>query len=290
MTSGRATIAAMTALTLAMCLVRDAGAADSGTNGPPAGAGLPLWEAGVFGMVGRLPHYRGADEYRTYVLPLPYAVYRGRILQADREGIRGLFYRGPRIETDLSLNGNPPVDESDRAREGMPELEPLIEMGPAVKIHLLNGPRYERLYVETAARAVVSIDRGDLGSRYEGKRATLGLVFAEARFRPWMMGTRVGVDFADAGYNGYFYDVSEVEALPDRPPYQSRGGYGGCSLSAFLARELTRRVSVSLYGRWDNIAGAVYEDSPLVKRKDNVIAGLAVSWRLAASSRRAEGR
>ncbi len=283
-------MAVMAILALVACLARGAGRPESGTNIPPAAPGLPLWEAGVFGMVGRLPHYRGADEYKVYALPLPYGVYRGKVLQADREGVRGLFYRGPRIETDLSLNGNPPVNDGNHAREGMAELEPLIEMGPAVKIQLLPRQRYERLYVETAARAVVSIDRGDLGSRYEGNRVTIGLALAEARFRPWMMGMRTGIDFADAGYNSYFYDVSDAEALPDRPPYRSGGGYGGWSLSAFLSRQLTRDITASLYGRWDNVDGAVYADSPLVKNRNNVMVGVAMSWRIAASSRRAEGR
>ncbi len=276
---------ALLSLALSACVAWGAGEPESGTNLPPAAPGLPLWEAGVFGMVGRLPLYRGADEYKTYVLPLPYAIYRGEVLQADREGVRGLFYRGPRLETDLSMNGNPPVDDGSKARRDMPELEPLIEVGPAVKFHLYRGMRYPRLHVEAAARAVVSVDRSDLGSRYEGKRVTLGLVLADVRHKPWIMGMRAGVDFADAGYNAYFYDVSEAETLPDRAPYRSKGGYGGCSLSAFLVRTLTPDLSVSLYGRWDNVDGAVYEDSPLVKRENNAVIGLAASWRIAASSR-----
>jgi outer membrane scaffolding protein for murein synthesis (MipA/OmpV family) len=278
------------ALVLFACTAPGAVEPALSTNVPPAAGGLPLWEVGLFGMVGRLPHYRGADEYKVYVLPLPYAIYRGEFLQADREGVRGLFYKGPRIETDLSMNGSPPVDDSSRAREGMPELEPLVEMGPSVKVHLYRGARHPKLYAEAAGRAVISVDRSDLGSRYEGKRASLGVALTEGRFRPWLVGMRVGVDFADAGYNGYFYDVSESEVLPDRARYQSEGGYGGWALSGFLVRELTPALSISLYGRWDNLDGAVYEDSPLVKRENNFVIGTAVIWRIAVSRQRVRNR
>ena len=62
--------------------------------GPDVDAGLnpgvprPLWELGV-GVAGlRLPDYRGSDQSRGYVLPLPYIVYRGTWLKADRDGAR----------------------------------------------------------------------------------------------------------------------------------------------------------------------------------------------------------
>jgi hypothetical protein len=57
---------------------------------PLAGAAeLPLWEVGAGVAVIDFPDYRGADERRVLVLPFPYVVYRGELLQADREGLRG---------------------------------------------------------------------------------------------------------------------------------------------------------------------------------------------------------
>lgn len=40
--------------------------------------------------------------------------------------------------------------------------------------------------------------------------------------------------------------------------------------------------------RYDSLAGAVFEDSPLVKRKDYVAAGFAVTWVLGESTRRVD--
>ena len=49
----------------------------------------PLWEAGLGIGALAFPDYRGSDEVNTYPVPLPYFVYRGKFLKADREGVRG---------------------------------------------------------------------------------------------------------------------------------------------------------------------------------------------------------
>ena len=45
---------------------------------------LPLWEAGVFGGTAATPAYPGSSERSTRTLALPYLIYRGKVLRADR--------------------------------------------------------------------------------------------------------------------------------------------------------------------------------------------------------------
>ena len=52
----------------------------------------PKWEAGAGATGLRLPDYRGSDETREYVFPLPYFVYRGQYMRFDREGLRGVLH------------------------------------------------------------------------------------------------------------------------------------------------------------------------------------------------------
>ena len=59
-----------------------------GSTAAPAG---PLWELGIGAAAVRLPDYRGSDQAHSYLLPLPYVVYRGKILRADRDGARALL-------------------------------------------------------------------------------------------------------------------------------------------------------------------------------------------------------
>jgi len=279
--------------TLALMLLAGAtpgaGELDRDANASPQINWLPQWETGLFGVASRLPDYRGSDEYTVYVLPFPYFIYRGEILQADRDGIRGFFFKGQRIETDISMSGNPPVNSGNRARSGMPYLNPLLEIGPVIKYFFYRGERSSGIDFEAAARGVISIDKDNLAPHYQGKRALLTLVMTGPDTlpgAPWSGGFNVGVDFADHEYNSYFYDVSDAQVLPDRNSYSSGGGYGGLTISGYLIRELTPTLSVSLYGQWDNIDGAIYEDSPLVKTRNNVVLGAAVIWEIAASKHR----
>ena len=67
----------------------------------PAHADAPLWELGL-GLGGlSLPHYRGSDQTHHEVLPVPYAVYRGQIFRATREGARAVLLDSQRVDVDL---------------------------------------------------------------------------------------------------------------------------------------------------------------------------------------------
>ena len=255
----------------------------------PAAQGQPRWELGVSGLGARIPHYLGSDEYRVYAFPLPYGIYRGDHVQVDREGFRGLFYRGPVLETDVSISGNPPVSSGGGARQGMPDLDPLIEFGPAVRLVLFRGERLKALQIEGAVRGCAAVHIDDMHIREAGTHATLGLAaasFTPHPGSPWRSGASTGVEFADRAYDRYFYDVTEEQALPDRPAYRSTSGYGGCYLSGFVMRRLSSALSVSMFARWSHLDGAVYEDSPLVRTRDNVTVAAAIVWKLAESKTR----
>lgn len=246
----------------------------------------PLWEIGVFTGAARLPHYRGSDEYSEYVLPLPYLIYRGEILRADRDGLKGIFWSTDRIETALSFSGSPPPDEDNDARDGMPELGAVLEAGPGIKFYLTDRKVPNPLYVRAGVRAAISVDTDDFGMAYEGIHGDVKLIY---RNRTWLkeqgvfIGLNATVDFANGEYHDYFYRVDSQYARPGRPAYDAEGGYSGFALSANAVKKLTDRWSVGAYYRWDNVSGAVYEDSPLVKTENNHTIGLALIWTILES-------
>lgn len=106
----------------------------------------------------------------------------------------------------------------------------------------------------------------------------------------WTFGGRAGVEFGDRGCYAYFYDVTGGEARPVREAYRTSGGYGGLSVSAYASKILGPRLSWGLYVRWDNLDGAVYADSPLVRTRNNFVAGTALTWTFAESARRVPAR
>lgn len=80
--------------------------------------GKPLWEAGLFVGVARLPHYPGSDEYSLYALPLPYIVYRGERVRATREGLAGVLFSSDRVQSTVSAYGNPPPAVATKPERG----------------------------------------------------------------------------------------------------------------------------------------------------------------------------
>jgi len=248
----------------------------------------PLWEAGLFAGAARMPHYRGSDEYKAYVLPLPYLIYRGEIVRANRDGIKGVFWSTDRLEAALSFSGTPPVDKDNKARRGMPEIGAIVEAGPGVKFFITDRENPNPLYLKAGVRAAISVDTDDLGIAYEGLRGDIKLIYRNhtlLKEQGVSFGLNAGVDFANRDYNETFYSVDPVYATPSRPAYQAAGGYTGFSLSANAVKKLNDRWSVGAYYRWDNLSGTAYVDSPLVKTENNHILGVAIICKLFKSEK-----
>lgn len=272
---------------------------ESGESAPPAAAESPadsgedvaekpLWEFVLFNTVSRIPHYRGADEADWYILPLPYFIYRGEFFQVDRQGVRGIFFRSEYFESDISLFGNPPVEDDNEAREGMPDLDALGEVGPSIKWYFTGRDPLNDLYLRAALRGAFSVSFDDVDLEYEGLHGGFNLIYNNRRMfqdRQIRFGFNIGIDFTDSGYNGYFYDVAEDFVRPDRPAYNADGGYAGFSVGVSGSKRLTDTLSMGVYTRWDNIEGAAFEDSPLVKQKNNIFFGAVLTWRIAASKK-----
>jgi outer membrane protein len=249
---------------------------------PPNAIGeeKPLWEVGAGLALLHMPDYRGSDEIRHYLLPYPYLVYRGDILKVEKERIAGRIFKTDRLLLDVSLFGNVPVNSSNNAaRSGMPDMDPMFEIGPSLSITLLeNRQDHYKLNLALPVRAVFSTNLSSL--RHEGWVFSPRLVFEKNDLIPKSglnLGVSAGPIFADSAYHRYFYSVDPVYATATRPSYDAKSGYSGSTLTIGLNKgykQLTFNAFVSV----DFLQGAVIEDSPLVKNKYSVMSGFAVSW------------
>lgn len=246
----------------------------------------PLWEVGAGVAALRLPDYRGSDESRNYVYPLPFFIYRGDALRIDREGARARFFEAGRARLDLSLYATPPVDsQRDRARSGMPNLDPTVEIGPMLRIALLDEPRRERrLEFRLPLRAAIATNLS--------RTRLAGFVLyphinADTRLGGWAVGVQGGALFASAQYHRYFYGVDPAFATADRPAYEARGGYSGFAALASVSRRVGR-LWIGAFARYDSLRGAVFEASPLVRRSDSLMAGIGIAWVFAESAARVD--
>ena len=249
---------------------------------------LPLWELGAGGAVISFPDYRGSNKQRSYLLPVPYVVYRGDVLQVDRDRVRGLLFRTERVEVDVSVNGSVPIKSGDnRARQGMPDLDPTLEVGPALNVLLIQDPQGYKLALKLPVRAVMASDFHSIqGAGY--------LVHPQFNLdvragQGWKLGFVAGPLFGDRRYHDYFYGVAPQYAGPGRAAYAAHGGYSGAQFIAAASKRFDQ-LWVGAFIKFDNIRRSAFEGSPLVERRNNVAAGLGLSWIFAQSKNLVEAR
>lgn len=252
---------------------------------------LPLWEAGAGVAAITLPDYRGAKERSNYVLPLPYFVYRGEWLKADRDGVRGTLFDSERVELNLSVNATLPVNSEDSvARRGMADLKPTVELGPTLNLTLWRSPSQDmKLDFRAPLRAAVTVESSP---RHVGWLFSPSLnldIRDPGGFAGWNLGILAGPVFSNSEYNAHFYSVRPDEAAPGRPAYDAPGGYSGSQITLGLSRRFPR-YWIGAFLRYDSLAGARFADSPLVSRTDAVWAGFGISWIFAESGRLVEAR
>jgi len=246
----------------------------------PAAADLPLWElgAGVGGL--RLPHYRGSDQSNNWLLPIPYVVYRGRILRADRDGARAVLFDGDRLDVDFSVAASAPTkSRDDTAREGMRDLAPTIEIGPKLNLNLARGSGW-KVDLRVPLRAVVTL---------EAKPKHIGwtaapVVNLDLALASMDLGLQAGPLWGDRRLNAYYYDVAPEFATAARPAYRAGSGNAGWQVTAGASRRVGR-MWMGAFVRADSVAGAAFEPSPLVRSRHQFAFGVAVSWVFAVSDR-----
>jgi len=247
----------------------------------------PLWEVGLGAGFLVFNDYRGAATTHVYPVPVPYLIYRGKFLKSDRDGLRGLFLNQDRVELSLSVNATAPV-RNDSARHGMPDLRSTVEVGPQLNVHLWrSADQRVKLDLRLPLRTALTLQAAP---HYVGVFIEPHLALDLAQFQGddgWKLGLLAGPLFADRRYDDYFYTVAPQFAAADRPTYTAHGGYAGSEALAALTRRYPR-FWVGAYLRHDSLAGASFENSPLVRRDSYWSAGFGVAWLIRQSDRLVE--
>lgn len=245
----------------------------------------PLWELGLGAFAMQLPAYRGSEESLNTVLPIPYIIYRGEFLKADRNGVRGVFFESDRVELNLSFAASPPVNNGEVAvREGMPGLTASLELGPSLDIKLWHSPRKDiQLRLFLPARAAFTLESNPRFIGWQvGPRLNLDIE-QPLGLQGWTLGSVAGPLFGSHAQHAYFYGVAPAYSTPTRPSYEAKGGYAGVQVLSALWKRFPG-FWVGGFVRYDNLHGAVFEDSPLVTQKSRLAGGLAIAWVLGKSS------
>ena len=240
------------------------------------GSARPLWELGGVALGASQQAYPGADQQVNRVLVLPYFVYRGDVLRADRDtaGIRAM--KTETFELDVGFAGAFGAgSEIIDARQGMRKLGTLVELGPRLKVDLGAGPAGGRLSAEFPARAV--LDLSDKAA-HRGWSLEPKLTYSNRTAGGWRYSTSVSAIVADTRLAQTFYEVRSSEATAARPAYTAESGLVSWRFGTAFSRSLARDWNLFGFARLETVAGAANESSPLVRRSSGASVGVGVAY------------
>lgn len=235
----------------------------------------PLWEFGL-GLGGlHQPCYVGTRQYCNNFFPVILPVYRGEFLKSDDEGVRAEILEDERYKFDFSADFNFSVDSDEvKLRKGMPDVGNLLQVGPTFE-YTTYEDEVNTLYFGFPARIVFEID--GTGIDFAGYTFSPGIVFkrqepdSSLRFS-----LAASAQLRTQDFNALYYQVEPEFSNAERATYRASGGFSGVRLQAALSSNTTRNLWV-FFVRFDNISGAVFEDSPLVETTDSFTIGLLYS-------------
>jgi len=236
------------------------------------------WELGIGLGVLDIPFYPGSSQSKTYLLPIPHILFRSENIEIDN-GLQATFLQTSNVRLDLSADFGVPVNSEDSiARQGMPDLDLVIQIGPSVEVTLAGGrfkPSHTRL--EFPLRAAVATDfrsAKNVGWIFEPR------LTYETR-RPHKTGFAYllsgGLRYATEKYNDYYYAVDTQFATANRSTFNSDGGYSGLFVDA-VANWRTENLIYFAFVRYQNLTGAEFENSPLVEQNDYFFVGAGLTW------------
>lgn len=222
-----------------------------------------LYEFGVIGGMGYIPDYPASDQGRIRYLVLPQIRYRGLRYRSDEEDtVKARIFTSPLYGFDLSAAGSFPTNSSkNEAREGMPDLDWIGEIGPRFYLYLM---RTEKLWVRLffPIRMAFSTDFTD--AIYRGlvlaPSFNARFFFDESKFNSIVFATTR--TYTTAQLQEYFFEVDAKYSTPKRAQYKAEAGY--LSTSAGLAYIYEKKY-LGLYSGLGVVSykGAANSGSPL---------------------------
>lgn len=236
---------------------------------------LPLWEVGLGAGGLHQSYYTGTKQTRSYAFPIILPVYRGDLFKSDDKGIRAELFEDDRFKLDLSVDFSFAVDSDDiDLRRGMADIGSLIEVGPSLEVRLFENES-DKWFLKLPIRSVTEVDDSELESAGYNFSPTLALEKKLLK-TSWKLGVSLAFQFGDQDYNSIYYSVAPEFATTERSAYEAESGYAGSRFQFALTSKSPKNLLV-LFLRYDNISGAVFDDSPLVETKDNITLGFIYS-------------
>ena len=235
---------------------------------------LPSLEIGAGLLAVSVPDYRGSRRSSIYVLPIPFLRYRGEHVRVD-DGARGIFFESEDLSLSLSTNLALAGEDDTPERQGMDDLEPLIEIGPSLS-YRFHKAQHGGLWIDLQLRYAYTLD-SDFEHVGEIFQPRLSWRKPELQLGDWKLRASVGPLFASKDYHAYFYSVDDVDATSSRPAYDADSGYSGYR-GEFTYSKRIGNYWLGGFFRYDNLNNSKIDDSPLVTETNSWMGGVALAW------------
>lgn len=240
------------------------------------------WEYALGAGAIYTPNYRGDDHYRLSLLPDISVRYKESFSASIFEGIAYKVVNtddwrvGPIIKYDFGRDEDNDNlfalgDETDDL-QGLGDVDGTFEVGGFVEYSF--------------ARFTAKIEARQAIDGHDGLLAEMELKFSgklPASERPAFYSIGPEITYADASYNGAFFDVSASQsAASGLAQFEADSGFNSYGLHGNLFVPLNSRVALIAFGGFDRLDGDV-ADSPLVQQRgseDQWVAGIVLSYTL----------
>jgi outer membrane scaffolding protein for murein synthesis (MipA/OmpV family) len=241
------------------------------------------WEMGVGVVAIDLPLYPGSSQDQGYLIPFPYLRLESKYLDID-QGIESKLFKSNKVRFSVSGGLGVPVNSADSiAREGMPDLDLVLQVGPSLDVifdQRSSGAREFRL--ELPLRLAVATDFSsaqNTGWLFEPR-----LVYESKRKHKagWAYEYIAGIRFATDRYHAYYYNVDPQYETLNRPQYSAAGGYSGF-FTDLVASWRKNNLIYFAWVRYQYLGGVQYEQSPLFEDENYVFVGIGLNWIFAES-------
>lgn len=243
---------------------------------------LPLWEAGLMGINVNQLAYPGSDQLVRRNFVLPYLIYRGDILRADRNNVGLRAFKTDTLELDMGFAGALGSSEGDiTARKGMDDLGILVEAGPRLRWTLSEDFLGARVRADFPLRAVFDLEDS---LRYNGVSFEPGLnadfITAAQTFYSFGISALIGSE----KLTDYFYQVAEADVTSGRPFYDAKAGLISLRGSASVGKKFSEKWRGFGFARYESTQGAKNSGSPLMVQTAGWSFGVGVTYIWATSS------
>lgn len=250
----------------------------------------PLWELAVGGYGSYNPEYLGSSLSSANLIVLPFPIYHGKFLRVGEDTGRPIWAQlfehnrfRLNIDTEFSF-GSKSMDIP--LRQGMPDLDPIFEVGPELEFRLSDYP-VDNGNIFLALQARPAFTLSGISPGWQGAAFSPELRFVRNFDRPGhRFKMHITPTFGTSEYAQYLYSVDQAYATADRPAYNGKSGYLGTTVGVSINYPLTDKLDIYLGARYRFLNNASNESSPLFEDNSNQLAIVAFIYRFWASKKR----